>query len=105
MMMIPGLLMVGAATFLFLWYRTLAGLPLKRQPLYIRPAIFKWGVPAVALILFVEGVVLLIKVSPEAAVAAVAVSAVMCALVIRFDRYSAEMRLIYDKYLSIRRAN
>ncbi len=97
--------MVAAGTFLFLWYRTLAGLPLRRQPSCIRHALLKWGVPALALVLFAEGVVLLVEVSPAAALAAVTLSAVLCALVIRFDRYSAEMRLIHDRYLSIRQAN
>ena len=104
-MMIPGLLMVAAGTFLFLWYRTLAGLPLKRQPSFIRPALVKWGVPTLALVIFAEGVALLVEVSPAVALVATTVSAVLCALIIRFDRYSAEMRLIHDKYLTIRQAN
>ncbi len=104
-MTISGLMMVAAGTVLFLWYRTLAGLPLRQRPRFIRPATFKWGVPAVALILFAEGVVLLVQGSAAVASWAVVAAATFCGLVIRFDKYSAGMRLIYDHYLEVRRAN
>src|SRR5512135_2746655 len=101
MMIFLGSVIAAAGTFVFLWYRTVVGLPLKRQPLFIRASIFKWGVPAVALTLFVAGILLLASVSSAAALGAVVVSAVLCSLVIRFDRYSADMRLIRDHYLRI----
>ena len=104
-MIFLGLVITAAGTFVFLWYRTVVGLSLKRQPQFIRPVAFKWGVPAVALTLFTAGILLLVSVSTAVALGTVVVSAVLCGLVIRFDRYSAYMRLIHDHYLRTREAN
>jgi len=91
--------------FLFLWYRTVVALPAAEQPLFIRPAAFKWGVPALALVLFVTGVFLLGTVRLRLAWVAAGAAALAVVLVLKFDRYSAEIRVIHDRYRSLRQAN
>jgi hypothetical protein len=100
-----GIMTAAGGLFLFLWYRTIAGLPIKQQPLFIRPALFKWGVPAISLLVFASGILLMTAVNPILAVSAAAVSGLLAFLIIRFDRYSANMRLIHDHYCRVRRAN
>jgi hypothetical protein len=54
---------------------------------------------------FTAGLGLLVRAGPAYAVAALAGSGLLLYLVTKFDRYSAHMRLIYDRYREIRRAN
>jgi hypothetical protein len=100
-----GIMTVAGGLFLFLWYRTVAGLPVRQQPQFSRPAVFKWGVPAVSLAVFATGMYLLAEVSRGQAAIAAGAAALVMFLVIRFDRYSANMRLIHDHYSEVRRAN
>src|SRR5881397_657928 len=105
--MLPALGAMTAAggLFLFLWYRTVVALPAAEQPLFIRPAAFKWGVPTLALVLFVTGVFLLGTVRLPLAWVAAGAAALAVVLVLKFDRYSAEIRVIHDRYRSLRQAN
>jgi hypothetical protein len=105
--MLPTLAAITAAggLFLFLWYRTVVSLPAAEQPLFIRPAAFKWGVPALALVLFAAGVFLLGTVRLRLAWIAAGLAVVAAFLVLKFDRYSAEIRVIHDRYRSLRQAN
>ncbi len=100
-----GILTVAGAMFLFLWYRTVAGLPVKQQPPFARPGVFKWGVPAVSLAVFAAGIYILSEVNRRVAAIAVVAAAAGAFLIIRFDRYSANMRLICDHYREFRRVN
>lgn len=100
-----GIMTAAGGLFLFLWYRTIAGLPIKQQPLFIRPVVFKWGVPAISLLVFASGILLMATLNPILAVSAAAASGLLAFLIIRFDRYSANMRLIHDHYCRVRRAN
>ncbi len=105
MLSILGVMSAAGGLFLFLWYRTLAGLPGKQRPQFVRPAIFKWGVPIVSILVFGAGVIILWGVSSAQAGIALLVAAVAAFLIIRFDRYSANMRLICDRYHRVRRAD
>jgi hypothetical protein len=105
MLMVLGLMTAAGGLFLFLWYRTVVGLPRKQQPTFIRPLVFRWGVPAVGLVLFFAGIYLIAEINVIAALAAAAVSLVLACLIIRFDRYSANARLILGRYLRIGQAN
>ena len=105
MISVFGLMTSAAGLFLFLWYRTIAGLPLKQQPQFSRPAVFKWGVPAVGLSVFVAGLFLTAEVSLRLATASGAMAVLFVFLIIRYDRYSANMRLIMDRYRKVRQAN
>jgi hypothetical protein len=100
-----GILTVAGGFFLFLWYRTVAGLPAARQPAYVRPSLFKWGFPALSLLIFLMGLYLVALISPWRAAAVVAVATVLAAIFVRFDRHSADMRLIFAHYGRIREAN
>jgi hypothetical protein len=102
---ILGIMTAAGGLFLFLWYRTIAGLPAKQRPPFLRPALFKWGIPAVSLLVFASGIVLMASVSLALAAGAAGVSGLLAFLIIRFDRYSASMRLIHDRYCRVRRSN
>ncbi len=105
MMIFLGLMTAAGGLFLFLWYRTVVSLPVHQQPAFVRPTLFKWGVPAVSLVMFLAGIYALIGVSSGVAAATLMVSAALAFLVIKFDRYSADMRLIHYHFLGVRRAN
>ena len=100
-----GIMTTAGGLFLFLWYRTIVGLPTKQRPLFIRAALFKWGVPAVSLLVFASGILLMWSADVRLAVAGGAVAGLLTLLIIRFDRYSANMRLIHEHYRRVRRAN
>jgi hypothetical protein len=91
--------------FATLWYRTLVGLPASRRPRYSSHRLFKWGVPLGAVSFLMLSFYIIGKKSITALIVFVVGSAVSAACVLRFDRYSAEMRLIYDKYRNISAAN
>lgn len=105
MLIIFGAMTAAGGLFLFLWYRAIVAAPVRRQPLFIHAAAVKWGVPAISLILFAMGLFLLAAIRAWYAVAACGAGAALISLVLKFDRYSANIRLIYDRYLTIRRVN
>jgi len=105
MMIFLGLMTAAGGLFLFLWYRTVVGLPRKRQPQFIRPMVFRWGVPAISLVLFLAGIFLLAGTNPITASVTAAISCILAFLTIEFDRYSANVRVIHSRYLQIRQAN
>ncbi len=105
MLIIAGALSTAVGLFLFLWCRTLAGLPQKLQPRFVRFGLFKWGVPSAGATVFAAGLFLLAQAGP-APVSVGAVLSVLAALaLVRFDRYSATMRIIHDHYVRIRRVH
>jgi hypothetical protein len=91
--------------FLFLWYRTVVGLSVRRRPAFAYRPMFKWGVPFLSFVLFVVGIFLLARAGPWSAVGAAGGSALVLFLVVRFDRYSAAARIIYDRFQTIREAD
>jgi len=98
--------MTGAAgLFLFLWYRTLAGLSVRRQPAFLHAIAFKWGVPVIALLLFSLGLVLLAAVRALAAAVFAGAALLAAFAVLKFDRYTADMHSIHQDYRRIRAAN
>jgi hypothetical protein len=105
MELLPGALTTAGGLFLLLWYRTLAGLPVRLQPSVVRRGPFKWGVPAAGLVVFAAGLYLLGCVAMWAAAAALALSGILGFSLLKFDRYSANMRLICDHYLGVREAH
>ena len=105
MLTILGLMTTFGGLFLFFWYRTVVALPVREQPPFIHPALFKWGIPVVSLTLFVPGLFLLSSIKLWLAGAALALAILLALLLIKFDRYSANMRLIHDRYCRIREAN
>jgi len=104
-MIVLGAMTTAGGLFLFLWYRTVVSLPLRKQPDFIRPIPFKWGIPAISLALFLCGLFILASLSPLYALAAAALAGGLGFLLLKFDRYSADTRLIHDKYREIRQAN
>jgi hypothetical protein len=100
-----GALTTAGGLFLLLWFRTITGLPASRRPGFVRPAYFRWGVPAAGAALLVMGIFVLVQASPAAALATALVAAAAAGLLIKFDRYSAGMRIMYDDYNRLRRAN
>ena len=105
MLVALGAMTLAAGLFLFLWYRTVVGLPVRRQPLFIHSAGFKWGMPLAAAVVLVLGIVLLASIRWQAASAGAAGAALLAFLVLKFDRYTAEIRSIYDHYRKVRAAN
>jgi hypothetical protein len=105
MLLLLGALTTSGGLFLLLWYRTLAGLPVRLQPSVVRTAGFKWGVPAAGLVVFASGLFLLASVRVWAAAAAIGVSSLLGFILLKFDRYSANMRVIHDHYVRVREAN
>ena len=104
MTVLLGIMTVVAGLFLFLWYRTIVSLPAGRQPLFIHPALFKWGIPAISAVVFSAGLYLLSEVDLRLAGSGFAVAVLLTFLILKFDRYSAEMRMIHDHYLKVRAA-
>jgi hypothetical protein len=105
MMAALGGLLAVVGLFLFLWYRTAAALPARRQPAFLRLSRFKWGLPALSLLLFGSGAALLAGVSLAAAAATAAMAVLLGWITVHFNRYSAEMRLILGRYRRIHEAN
>jgi hypothetical protein len=104
-MILFGFIVASAGVFLFLWYRTVAGLPLKIQPRIIRIPAFKWGAPVISLLLAVAGIGLVAGRSKAGAVAVAALLICLSLMIVRFDPYTAEMNNIYRQYREIRDAN
>jgi hypothetical protein len=105
MLTILGAMTAAGGLFLILWYRTVVSLPVQQQPGFIHPAAFKWGTPLLALLLFLTGVFLLAAVNPWLALAGAGIAFLSAAVLVKFDRYTADIRVIYDHYLKIRAAN
>jgi hypothetical protein len=105
MMALWGILTAAGGAFLFLWYRTVVSLPVKRQPYFVQNPAFKWGGPAASLAVFLAGLTL----TAAASLPAAAIAAAACLLagfaVIRFDRYSASMRILFSRYNDLRLQN
>ncbi len=104
MLIFLGVMTALGGLFLFLWYRTIVSLPAGRQPQFIHPAAFKWGIPAVSLVVFASGLYMLSEVGPLLPVATLLVAVVVTWLILKFDRYSAEMRVIHSYYRKVHRA-
>ncbi len=100
-----GLMTVAGGLFLFLWYRTVVSLPAGKQPLFVHHALFKWGIPVVSLTVFASGIYLVSAVKYWIAGAALAAAVLLSFLVVKLDRYSAELRIIHDHYRELRAAN
>jgi hypothetical protein len=100
-----GVMTTAGGLFLLLWYRTVVALPVKRQPLFIHPVLFKWGIPTLSVAIFAAGGYLLSTISHGLAGAVFAAALLLFVLVAKFDRYSAEMRIIHDHYRDVREAN
>jgi hypothetical protein len=100
-----GLMTALGGLFLYLWYRTIVSFPLKKQPLFIHPVWFKRGMPVISVTVFAAGLYMLSAVSLRLASGVLAAAIVLAFLVVKFDRYSAEMRIIYDRYRKVREAN
>jgi hypothetical protein len=101
MSILLGVLVGINGLFATLWYRTLVGLPASRKPRYVFYPLFKWGVPLGAVSLLLFSCYVIGNKSITTLIVFVVASAVSAACVLRFDRYSAEMRLIYDRYRNI----
>jgi hypothetical protein len=102
----PSLLGVAALSgglFILLWYKTLVALPIGRRPRFVYHPVFKWGVPVAATSLGGLGWYRLVMIGMRVAVPAFACMLLIAFLILRFDRYSADMRILYDRYLRIRR--
>ena len=100
-----GIVTAAGGTFLFLWYRTLVSLPVQKQPSFIHSTPFKWGIPAISAALFFAGFYLLWTISLRLAGGVLGVAVLLAFLLLKFDRYSAEMHIVYDQYLKVRTAN
>ena len=100
-----GAMTATAGLFLVLWYRIVVSLPAQQRPQFTQPAAFRWGVPLVSLLLFSTGLFLLAAVSPWLALAGAGIAAGIALLLLKFDRYSADIRMIHDRYWKIRHAN
>ena len=105
MLALLGAMTAAGGLFLFLWYRTLVSLPVGRQPPFIHPASFKWGVPAISVALTILGLVQLAAVTPRFAAVGVFAGALLTFGILRFDRYTADMRGTYELYRKTREAN
>ena len=71
--------------FIFLWYRTVVSLPVRQQPLFIHPRMFKWGIPLISLVLLAIGFYLVAVLRPwlAAGEAVIAVSLILASQKIR----------------------
>jgi len=101
MLILLGIVAVAGGLFLFLWYRTLVLLPLAVRPSFVPAAAFKWGVPALSLLLSVLGFWVIAVVRLWIAFATFAAAAGTGIALVKFDRYTANMRIIYDYYRSL----
>ena len=102
MQTIAGISAFICSLFLFLWYRTLVSLPDAARPGFAHRSAFKWGAPGFGLLLFLLGCWLLVRVRISLSLAALGAAALAAFILIYFDRYTAQMRIIYDRYRSIR---
>ncbi len=105
MLALLGCMTTAGGFFLFFWYRTVVSLPRKRQPVYIHSRLFKWGVPLISALVFAAGLYELLQINRWLAPAILACSIVLSFLTVKFDRYSAEARIIRDHYRQVRAAN
>jgi hypothetical protein len=100
-----GFLTAAAGLFLLLWYRTVVSLPAQVRPAFVLWAPFKWGLPLLAVLVFLAGLYLAALTGAVYAIALLAASALLVFLALRFDRYSAQMRLIVSRYRDLREAD
>ena len=105
MLALLGAMTAAGGLFLFLWYRTVVSLPVGRQPSFIHPTPFKWGIPVLCLILVVLGLAELGSVKPIVALFFFAGMALIGLAMLRFDRYTADMHGIHQHYRRIREVN
>ena len=104
MQILFGAAVTAGGLFLFLWYRTLVALPQRKRPGFSVLALFKWGLPTLSVVVFAGGLWLLARTAPVAAVTATLLAVLLGGALLRFDRYSATMRIIHDSYRGIREA-
>ena len=102
LVIVLGTVTTAGGLFLFLWYRTIAGLPRKRRPSFAHATPFKWGFPAFAAAMFACGLLLLSRAGPKALTAGAGLSLAAGIALVCFDRYSATMRIIYGHYREVR---
>lgn len=90
---------------LFVWYRGVVGLPVRRIPGFARARTFKWGVPALSLLFLVSGLGLLYTSNIVLCLSVLGISSALGTILLRFDKYTAEMKVIYYDYRQIGAAN
>ncbi len=100
-----GILTLIGGLFLFLWYRTVVSFPVKRQPLFIHSLAFKWGIPLISAATFTSGLYQIAAADRWLAGIVLGSALLLSFLIMKFDRYSAEMRVIYGRYRTLREAN
>ncbi len=105
MLILLGLMTASGGAFLFLWYRTVVCLPLKRQPFFVRTILFQRCAPALSLAVFGAGLTLIGSENLPAAGTTAALCLLAGYLILRFDRYSATMRIICSRYTELRERN
>lgn len=105
MLIFLGVMTAAGGFFLFLWYRAVVSLPINKQPLFIHTMLFKWSIPVISFTVCAAGLYLLSAISLWLAGGVLAAAVLLAFLVVKFDRYSAEMRIILDHYRKVREAN
>jgi hypothetical protein len=103
-LVISGVLALLGGAFVFLWYRTVVSLPMRRRPAFTEKPAFKWPVPIAGLGLTVSGIGMLAAVSWILSAIAIAAVGATGFVIVKFDRYSAQIRIIHDRYQELRRA-
>jgi hypothetical protein len=88
-----------------LWYRNVVGLPVRRIPSWTRPMAFKWGIPALSLLLYLGGLAQLAAIKIVLVLSVSGVTLAAGFVLLRFDKYSADMKSVYYTYSHIRKAN
>jgi hypothetical protein len=102
MLEFSGVIAAAGGVFLFSWYRTVAALPVSQRPSFIHWAVYKWGVPATSCAVFVLGILIVLRSHWRTALGVGGAAILVLFLLIRFDRYSAATRLIFDHYRVLR---
>jgi hypothetical protein len=96
-----GILFTAVGLFLFLWYRTVVALPEATRPAGVRRRPFKWGIPVLSACFFLTGIFLLAREGIWPALGGLAGSVTLAFIQIKYDRYTAAMRIIVDQYRKI----
>lgn len=100
-----GVLLCILGAFLVIWPLTIRRLSLAQQPAFSRAGWFSLGVPLVGLFVFLAGFGMALQRSWLAAGVTLAVTLAGGVLLLRHDQYSAMVRILFDDYVNLKKAN
>ncbi len=102
---ILGILTGILGDFLCVWSLSLYRLSTAQRPRILHSAWFRWGIPALGVLLAISGFFLVLRQSLWLGGLTVIACLSLSALLLRYDQYSAMTRILCDDYFRLKKEN